>query len=128
MSLVNLRTDSCEPLVQVTLGQARWDEIVSLLFPPEGLQAGMAWLQRIFGQPGCCEGIPNAQLKIFHHLAHAFLFQYPNRVADRVNTSCSRPTSRRGRGALQRIHDASFKSFVHATDGLRQRTYRGDGS
>ena len=43
---------------QVTLGQASLDQILSLLFPPEGLQAGMAWLQRIFSQPGCCETVP----------------------------------------------------------------------
>lgn len=132
---------------QVTLGQASLDQILSLLFPPEGLQAGVAWLQRIFGQPGCCETvppatavqqvaaerlwfrprhgvysrlptihqitlvidgnkdidvpianahmlanrIPNAQLKIFYHAGHAFLFQYPNRVADRVNTFLQAP-------------------------------------
>jgi len=127
---------------KVTLGQASLDEILSLLFPPEGLQAGQAWLQRILSQPRCCETaptetavqqiaaedlwytpqhgvfsrlsaipqptlvidgnkdidvpianahmlanrIPHAQLKIFHHAGHAFLFQYPNRAADQVNT------------------------------------------
>jgi pimeloyl-ACP methyl ester carboxylesterase len=132
---------------QVTLGHASLDQILSLLFPPEGLQAGVAWLQRIFGQPGCCETvppetavrqvaaerlwfrprhgvysrlptiqqvtlvmdgnkdidvpianahmlanrIPNAQLTIFPHAGHAFLFQYPNRVADRVNTFLQSP-------------------------------------
>ena len=35
--------------------------------------------------------IPNTQLKIFHHAGHAFLFQYPNRVADRVNTFLQSP-------------------------------------
>jgi len=132
---------------QVTLGQASLDQILSLLFPPEGLQAGMAWLQRIFNQPGCCETvpaetakqqvaaerlwfqprhgvysrlstiyqitlvidgnkdidvpianahmlahrIPSAQLEIFQHAGHAFLFQYPNRVADRVNAFLQSP-------------------------------------
>jgi pimeloyl-ACP methyl ester carboxylesterase len=132
---------------KVTLGQASLDEILALLFPPEGLQAGGAWLQRVFSQPGCCETvptetavqeiaaedlwyaprhgvysrlptirqmtlvidgkkdidvpianahmldnrIPNVQLKIFHHAGHAFLFQYPIRVADRVTTFLQSP-------------------------------------
>jgi pimeloyl-ACP methyl ester carboxylesterase len=132
---------------KVTLGQASLDQILSLLFPPEGLQAGGAWLQRVFSQPGCCETVPtetavqqiaaedlwyaqrhgvysrlptirqmtlvmdgkkdidvpianahmlanricNAQLKIFHHAGHAFLFQYPIRVADRVATFLQSP-------------------------------------
>jgi len=133
---------------KVTLGQASLDEILSLLFPPEGLTAGQMWLQRIFSQPGCCETvsteaavqqiaaedvwyaphhgvysglaslpqptfvidgqkdidvpianahmiahrIPHAQLKIFHHAGHAFLFQYPIRVADRVDTFLRLPS------------------------------------
>jgi pimeloyl-ACP methyl ester carboxylesterase len=132
---------------QVTLGQASLDQILSLLFPPEGLQAGQAWLQRIFSQPGCCEtvshdiavqqvsaghlwlarhhgvyfrlptirqptlvmdgakdvdvpianahmlarGIPDTHLAIFAHAGHAFLFQYPLRVADRVNAFLNSP-------------------------------------
>src|SRR6476620_7442914 len=43
---------------KVTLGQASLDQILALLFPPEGLQAGQMWLQRIFSQPDCCETIP----------------------------------------------------------------------
>ena len=35
--------------------------------------------------------IPNAQLTIFRHAGHAFLFQYPNRVADRVNAFLRSP-------------------------------------
>lgn len=132
---------------RVTLGQASLDEILSLLFPPEGLQAGQTWLQRIFSQPGCCETvptetavqqiaaqdlwyrprhgvyfrlstitqrtlvmdgkkdidvpianahmlahrIPHAQLQIFYHAGHAFLFQFPLRVADRVTTFLQSP-------------------------------------
>jgi pimeloyl-ACP methyl ester carboxylesterase len=33
------------------------DEILSLLFPPEGLNAGLAWLDRYSSQPGCCESV-----------------------------------------------------------------------
>jgi len=132
---------------KVTLGQASLDEILSLLFPPEGLQAGQLWLQRIFSQPDCCETvpsetavqqiaaedvwyaprhgvysrlstlaqstlvidgkkdidvpianahmlahrIPHTQLKIYHHAGHAFLFQYPIRVADRIDTFLRSP-------------------------------------
>jgi pimeloyl-ACP methyl ester carboxylesterase len=132
---------------KVTLGQASLDEILSLLFPPEGLQAGIAWLQRVFSQPACCETvstatavqqiaaqdlwytprhgvysrlptirqmtlvmdgikdidvpianarmlarrIPHAQLKIFRHAGHAFLFQHPIRVAGRVTTFLQSP-------------------------------------
>jgi Predicted hydrolases or acyltransferases (alpha/beta hydrolase superfamily) len=43
---------------RVTLGQATLDEILSLLFPPEGLAAGLVWLNRYFAQPGCCELVP----------------------------------------------------------------------
>jgi pimeloyl-ACP methyl ester carboxylesterase len=42
---------------RVTLGQATLDEILSLLFPPEGLNAGLAWLNRYFSQPECCESV-----------------------------------------------------------------------
>jgi pimeloyl-ACP methyl ester carboxylesterase len=42
---------------RVTLGQATLDEILNLLFPPEGLNAGLAWLDRYFSQPGCCEPV-----------------------------------------------------------------------
>jgi pimeloyl-ACP methyl ester carboxylesterase len=42
---------------RVTLGQATLDEILYLLFPPEGLDAGLAWLNRYFSQPGCCESV-----------------------------------------------------------------------
>jgi pimeloyl-ACP methyl ester carboxylesterase len=42
---------------RVTLGQATLDEILSLLFPPEGLNAGLAWLDRYSSQPGCCESV-----------------------------------------------------------------------
>jgi pimeloyl-ACP methyl ester carboxylesterase len=42
---------------RVTLGQATLDEILYLLFPPEGLNAGLAWLNRYFSQPGCCESV-----------------------------------------------------------------------
>ncbi len=42
---------------RVTLGLATLDEILSLLFPPEGLNAGLAWLDRYFSQPGCCESV-----------------------------------------------------------------------
>ena len=132
---------------QVTLGQASLDQILALLFPPEGLQSGVAWLQRVFSQPGCCETVPQAtavqqvaaerlwftprhgvysrlpnirqmtlvmggkkdidvpianahmlanriphpQLKIFRHAGHAFLFQYPIRVADRVTAFLQSP-------------------------------------
>ena len=41
----------------VTLGQATLDEILSLLFPPEGIDAGLDWLNRYFAQPGCCETV-----------------------------------------------------------------------
>ena len=42
---------------RVTLGLATLDEILSLLFPPEGLNGGLAWLDRYFSQPGCCESV-----------------------------------------------------------------------
>ena len=44
---------------RVTLGQASIDEILSLLFPPDQLDAGQAWLERYFAQPNCCESVPN---------------------------------------------------------------------
>ena len=40
---------------RVTTGQASIDEILSLLFPPDQLAAGQAWLERYLSQPGCCE-------------------------------------------------------------------------
>jgi pimeloyl-ACP methyl ester carboxylesterase len=42
---------------RVTLGQATLDEILYLLFPPEGLDAGLGWLNRYSSQPGCCESV-----------------------------------------------------------------------
>lgn len=43
---------------RVTLGQATIEEILSLLFPSDQLEAGQAWLERYFSQPGCCESVP----------------------------------------------------------------------
>jgi pimeloyl-ACP methyl ester carboxylesterase len=43
---------------RVLLGQASIDEILSLLFPPDQLVAGQAWLERYFAQPRCCESVP----------------------------------------------------------------------
>lgn len=43
---------------RVTTGQASIDEILSLLFPPDQLDAGQAWLERYLSQPGCCESVP----------------------------------------------------------------------
>jgi len=43
---------------RVTTGQASLDEILFLLFPPDQLEAGQAWLDRYFSQPGCCESVP----------------------------------------------------------------------
>jgi pimeloyl-ACP methyl ester carboxylesterase len=43
---------------RVTLGQATLDEILYLLFPPNGLDAGIDWLNRYFAQPNCCEVVP----------------------------------------------------------------------
>jgi pimeloyl-ACP methyl ester carboxylesterase len=43
---------------RVTLGQATLDEILYLLFPPSGLDAGIDWLNRYFTQPNCCEAVP----------------------------------------------------------------------
>jgi pimeloyl-ACP methyl ester carboxylesterase len=45
---------------RVTLGLATLDEILYLLFPPESLNAGLAWLDRYFSQPGCCESVAYA--------------------------------------------------------------------
>ncbi len=42
---------------KVTLGRATLEEILSLLFPPEGLNAGLAWLNRYLSQPACCESV-----------------------------------------------------------------------
>jgi pimeloyl-ACP methyl ester carboxylesterase len=42
---------------RVLLGQASIDEILSLLFPPDQLDAGQAWLERYLSQPGCCESV-----------------------------------------------------------------------
>lgn len=42
---------------RVTTGQASIDEILSLLFPPDQLAAGQAWLERYLSQPGCCESV-----------------------------------------------------------------------
>ena len=41
----------------VLLGQASIDEILSLLFPPDQLDAGQAWLERYLSQPDCCESV-----------------------------------------------------------------------
>jgi len=43
---------------RVTLGQATIEEILSLLFPSDRLEAGRAWLERYFSQPDCCESVP----------------------------------------------------------------------
>jgi pimeloyl-ACP methyl ester carboxylesterase len=42
---------------RVTTGQASIDEILSLLFPPDQLAAGQAWLERYLSQSGCCESV-----------------------------------------------------------------------
>ena len=42
---------------RVTTGQASIDEILSLLFPPDQLAAGQAWLERYLSQPRCCESV-----------------------------------------------------------------------
>lgn len=125
----------------VTLGQASLEQILGLLFPPEGIEAGGAWLTRYLSQPGCCEviapetaqaqvdainlwyepgngvygrlpsvgartlvtdgredidvpianasmlaaRIPHSRLAVFAHSGHAFLFQFPLRVVDRID-------------------------------------------
>jgi pimeloyl-ACP methyl ester carboxylesterase len=43
---------------RVTLGEATIEEILGFLFPPDQLDAGQAWLERYFSQPGCCESVP----------------------------------------------------------------------
>src|SRR4051812_10335572 len=54
---VQAAPDVLELDARVTLGQATLDEILSLLFPPEALNAGLAWLNRYFSQPSCCESV-----------------------------------------------------------------------
>lgn len=43
---------------RVTLGEATVEEILAYLFPFDQLDAGQAWLERYFSQPGCCESVP----------------------------------------------------------------------
>jgi pimeloyl-ACP methyl ester carboxylesterase len=43
---------------KATRGEASPDELLELLFPPEGRDAGLAWFGRLFAQPGgCCEPV-----------------------------------------------------------------------
>jgi pimeloyl-ACP methyl ester carboxylesterase len=50
--------DILELDARVTLGEASLEEILGFLFPPDQLDAGQAWLERYFSQPGCCESVP----------------------------------------------------------------------
>jgi pimeloyl-ACP methyl ester carboxylesterase len=42
---------------RVTLGEASLDEILSLLFPADQMDAAQAWLGRYLAQPACCEAV-----------------------------------------------------------------------